>query len=145
MRIRTASIGLTIVVIFGCSDTRPSRVNIPTVAVDDGGGLYEPCEVALSEGKVTIPEPGVAQFVVKYKFNKAKPARFYSCDISFPGSQARAVKRMEAWQLRDEGIIVDRLAVPKEGVGNFEIVFMEAPSGMAAYKPVSNVLKGMVE
>lgn len=143
MDIRAVLSSMFFALIFGCSEGRSPRDSPPTVAVDTGP--YKPCEVNLSDGKVTIPEPGVAKFEVKYKFIKGKPARYYSCDISFPGTQARAMKRMEAWQLKDEGIIVDRLAVPKEGVGNFEIVFAEAPTGMASYAPVSNIFKGKVE
>jgi hypothetical protein len=128
--------------IFGCSESHAPRDSNRTFAVDNG--QYEPCEVILSDGEVTLPEPGVAKFEVKYKFIKGKAARYYSCDISFPGTMARATKRMEAWQVNDEGVIVDRLAVPKEGVDKFEIVFMEAPTGMAPYAPVSNVLQGQI-
>ena len=143
LKTHSALVPLACLAVFGCSEGRPKTNTTPIVAVDTGP--YEPCQVVLSGAKVTVPEPGVARFEVKYQFIKGKPSRFYSCDIAFPGTPARAMKRMEAWQLKSEGVIVDGLTIPKEGVEEFEIVFTEAPTGMAAYAPVSNIIKGKVQ
>lgn len=126
----------------GCGEYQPAKQSKPITTADTGP--YVPCEVELSEPSVTIPEPGIAQFKVKYRFIRGSPTRFYSCEINFPGTPVRAVKRMEAWQLKTEGTIVDRLSIPGEGVKTYQILFCEAPSGMAPYEPVSNILKGNI-
>jgi hypothetical protein len=134
---------LVAAVVLACGCGKPAPPAAPAVAVEDEP--YEPCEVELSDAKVTLAEPGVAKFEVKYRFTKGKPAWFYSCEVTFPGTANRAVKRMQNWELKSEGVIVDRVALKEKPVKVFEISLSEAPSGRDAYKKISNVVKGAVE
>jgi hypothetical protein len=115
------------------------------VAVDASPqGPVEPNEIELSDPKVTFEAPKTVRFEVKYRFTKGRPNQYYSCDISFPGTPNHAVKRMDSWELKAEGVIEDGVELSKPPVKDFEIVVSEAPTPRERYKQISNVVQGPV-
>ncbi|OWK45150.1 hypothetical protein [Fimbriiglobus ruber] len=125
----------------GCQP-KGGDVPVPTVVAPVSS---DPGEIELSEPKVTLVEPKLVQFEIHYKFTKGQPDKFYSCDLSFPGTSNVGVRRMESWELKPEGVIRDRIVLSKEGAKMFEIVVSESPSPREHYKKISNVAKGSVQ
>jgi hypothetical protein len=106
----------------------------------------EPGEIELSDPQVTLLEPTIIQFEVKYRFTKGRPDKYYSCEISFPDTpENHRVKFMENWELKDEGTIRDRLQLSKPGVKSFEIHMSESLSPRTTYKKISNTVSGPVQ
>jgi len=103
-----------------------------------------PCEILLSDPKVTFVEPNVIQFEVKYRFTKGQPDKYYACDVSFPGTDNHGVRLMESWELKTEGVIKDGIVLSKPPVKSFAIQVSEAPSPMERYQKISNVVSGSV-
>jgi hypothetical protein len=103
-----------------------------------------PGEVELSGPRVTLLEPNIVQFEVKYRFTKGQPDKYYSCDVSFPGTPNRGVKTMMSWELKPEGVIRDKIELKKPGAKSFEIYLSETPSPQEGYKKISNVVSGPV-
>jgi hypothetical protein len=105
-----------------------------------------PGEIELLDPKVTVlDEPTLVQFEVKYRFTKGKPDKYYSCDISFPGTPNHGVKMMDSWELKPEGVIRDKLMLKKPGAKSFEMYMSETPSPQEGYKKISNVVSGPVQ
>jgi hypothetical protein len=105
-----------------------------------------PGEIELFDPKVTvIEEPGLVQFEVQYRFTKGQPDKYYSCNIAFPGTSNHAVKRMDSWELKREGVIRDKIMLTKPGVKSFEITMSETASPQSGYKKISNVVSGPVQ
>jgi hypothetical protein len=104
-----------------------------------------PGEIQLSDPKVTLLEPTLVQFEVKYRFTKGQPDKYYLCDISFPGTPNHGVKPMDSWELKAEGVIRDKVALAKPPVTSFEIQMSEAWSPQDGFKKISNVVSGPVE
>ena len=105
-----------------------------------------PNEIELSDPKVTLLEPTIVGFEVKYRFTKGRPDKYYSCEISFPDTpENHRVKFMENWELKDEGTIRDRLQLSKPGVKSFEIHMSESLSPRTTYKKISNTVSGPVQ
>jgi hypothetical protein len=127
----------------GCNQ-KPAPVAMIPVAVEPVS--LEPCEVELSEAMATFAEPNIVRFEVKYRFTKGKPDKFYSCNISFPGSKDGGTKAMQSWQLKAEGgVIKDGVALTQPRTQTFEIYMAEAPTGQDPFKKISNVVSGPVK
>ena len=124
----------------GCGPPAAAPVPVPVVEEIDEG----PCEIELSEPKVTLVEPTLVRFEVKYRFTKGKPSRFYACDVSFPGTANHGVKRMQHWELKTEGVIKDGVVLSMGPVTSFTIHMSEAPTGRDAYQRISNVVSGLI-
>jgi len=107
-----------------------------------------PSEIELFDPKVSLREPAakdekaIVLFEVKYRFTKGGPHRYYSCDISFPGTPNHGAKNMQGWELKAEGVIKDGVELRKPPVTSFEIFVSEAPSPQGPFKRISNVVKG---
>lgn len=105
-----------------------------------------PSEVELSDPKVTLLEPKLVQVEVRYRFTKGEPDKYYSCEVSFPGTPSHGVKMMESWELKPEGVIRDKFQLQQPGAKSFEIYMSETPSPQQApYKKISNVVSGTIE
>ena len=104
-----------------------------------------PREVVLSEPRVSLRDATTVVFEVKYRFTKGRPSGAYACVISFPDHPGRAEKRMESWELKQEGVIEDGATLSQPGVKSFEIHLAEAPSQRGPFKKISNVVRGAVE
>ncbi len=102
-------------------------------------------EIQLSDPKVTLVGSGIIQFEVKYCFTQGKPNKYYSCDISFPGTTNHGVKLMESWELKAEGVIRDKIMLSQPGAKSFEIHVSESPSPREPYRRISNVVNGSVQ
>jgi hypothetical protein len=105
----------------------------------------EPCEIELSDPKVTLAEPNTVRFEVHYRFTKGRPDKYYLCEISFPGTPNHGAKPMESWELKSEGVIKDEIVLSKPPVQTFEIRVSEAESPQNGYKMISNVVSGPVK
>ena len=133
---------------MGCSQKHDAPAPVPLQAAEQAPpqpAPDEPCEVELSDPKVTFRDPTTVLFEVKYRFTKGRPNKCYCCEISFPGHPDRGEKRMESWELKLEGVIKDGLPLSQPGVKTFEILLSEAPSQRAAFKQISNVVSGPVK
>jgi hypothetical protein len=118
----------------------PAAGQTPPQPVVDG-----PSEVELSEPRVSFRDATTVLFEVKYRFTKGRPSGCYSCVISFPGHPDRAEKRMESWEMKQEGVIEDGATLAQPGATTFEIHLSEAPSQRGPFKKVSNVVSGPVK
>jgi hypothetical protein len=98
----------------------------------------------LSDPEVTLLEPTLVQFEVKYRFTQGRPDKYYSCEVSFPGTPNHGVKMMEGWELKAEGVIRDKVMLSRPGAKSFEIYLSESPSPRESYKKISNVVSGRV-
>jgi hypothetical protein len=98
----------------------------------------------LSDLKVTVIEPTLVQFEVKYRFTRGQPERYYSCDISFPGTANHSVRPMDAWELKPQGVIRDRAQLSEPGAKSVAIYMAESASPREAYKKISNVISGPI-
>jgi hypothetical protein len=98
----------------------------------------------LSDAKVTLLEPTLVQFEVKYRFTEGRPDQYYACDLFFPDTPNHAVKRMDSWELKTEGVIRDKIVLSKPPVKSFEMSLSEGPSPRERYVKISNVLSGPV-
>jgi hypothetical protein len=130
------------VLVPGCGqkNATPVRAVVEPTAPESEG----PAEIELSDPKVTLAEPTLVQFEVKYRFTKGKPSRVYACDIDFPGTENHAVKKMESWQLQTEGVIKDGVVLRKPPVEEFEITMSEAATAQNPSKKISNTVSGPV-
>jgi len=104
-----------------------------------------PGEIELSEPKVAFVEPDLVQVEVKYRFTKGQPDKYYSCDITFPGTRNRGVKPMLSWELKPEGVIRDKFQLSKPGAKTFEISMSETESPQSGYTKISNVVSGPIQ
>jgi len=127
----------------GCSPN--SGTTAPVQAVGAEQSPPTPGEIELSGAKVTLVDPQTVQFEVNYRFTKGKPDKYYSWDISFPGTPNHAVGMMSSWELKAEGVLKDRVMLKKPPVKYFEIHMSEAASPQDGYKIISNVVSGQVE
>ena len=124
----------------GCNNEKPVA---PPIRVVDAGPI-EPAEVELSNPKVRIDDEGNFRFEVNYLFTSGKPRQHYLVTIHFPGTSNLCLKHMEAWELKQEGVIKD--GIPLTGpIKTYEIIFSEADSPMNPYKLISNVLASKME
>jgi hypothetical protein len=138
-----AAWGLLLALAAGCGPRAAAPPPAPIVVTAPADPT--PGAVELSDAVVTLAEPGVARFEVKYRFTKGRPDKFYACHVSFPGTPNRAVKSMQHWQLKAEGgVIRDAIALAQPGVTTFEITLAEAPTGQDPYTTISNVARGTV-
>jgi hypothetical protein len=109
-------------------------------------GTAEPGEVELSDLKATLRDPTTVLFEVSYRFTKGRPNKVYSCEISFPGHpEEHAVKRMESWELKMEGVIKDGVVLSGPGAKSLEIHMAEAPSQQGPFRKISNVANAPVK
>jgi hypothetical protein len=104
-----------------------------------------PGEIELSEPKAIFVEPDIVQIEVKYRFTKGQPDKYYSCDVTFPGTTNRGVKPMMSWELKSEGVIRDKFQLSKSGAKTFEISMSETDSPQHGYKKISNVVSGPIQ
>jgi hypothetical protein len=125
----------------GCGQKAAAPSQAPVVEHAPPG----PSQIHLSDARVSRVGPKLVEFEVKYRFTQGRPDKYYSCDVSFPGTPNLGVKRMESWELRPEGMIRDRIELSRPGVKTFAIHLSEATSPREAYKKVSNVVTGPVQ
>jgi hypothetical protein len=104
-----------------------------------------PGEIELSDPKVSLLEPALIQFEVKYRFTQGKPDKYYSCDVLFPGTPNHGVKMIESWELKPEGVIQDKIMLSQPGAKSFEIHMSEAPTPRDRYQKISNVVSGPIQ
>jgi len=104
-----------------------------------------PGEIELSDPKVSLQEPNVFRFEVKYRFTKGQPDKYYSCDISFPGTENHGRIVLEQFEVKKEGVIRDGIELHHPGVKTFAIHMSESVSPQERYKKISNVVSGPVE
>jgi hypothetical protein len=132
-----------VVLALGCSQktNAPPTVQFKVLPPE----AQTPSEIELSDAKVTLVEPTLVRFEVKYRFTKGKPDKYYNCEIFFPGTPNHAAGMRESWELKEEGVLKDGIVLSKPPVKSFEIYMSEAPSPQQAFKKISNVLKGPVE
>jgi hypothetical protein len=105
----------------------------------------EPCEIELSAAKATLVEGNIVKFEVAYRFTKGKPDKYYSCDITFPGTTNHGNRTMFSWELKSEGVLKDGVVLQNPPVKSFEITMSEAVSPQDGYKLISNTVSGRVE
>lgn len=132
-----------VVLASGCGRKTDPAAPAPAVVVQHAPPT--PGEIELFDPKVTLLEPTLVQFEVKYRFTKGQPDRYYACDISFPGTLNHGVKPMQSWELKTEGVIRDKVVLSKPPVKSFEIQMSEAASLQDGYKKNSNVVSGPVQ
>jgi hypothetical protein len=120
------------------------KADSPAPAVVAKQAPSTPGQIELSDAKVTLVEPMLAQFEVKYRFTRGQPDRYYACDISFPGTANHGVRQMEAWELKPEGVIRDAVVLSQPGVKSFAIHMSESVSPRERYKKISNVVSGPI-
>jgi hypothetical protein len=131
---------LLLAVAPGCG----GKADGPAPAVVARQAPSTPGEIELSDPKVTLVEPTLVQFEVKYRFTRGRPDRYYACDISFPGTPNHGVRQMEAWELKPQGVIRDRIVLSQPGAKSFAIQMSESLSPREAYKKNSNVVSGTI-
>ena len=128
------------ILLGGCNKETPVA---PPIRVVETGPI-EPAEVELSNPKVRIDDGGNFRFEVNYLFTSGKPRQHYLVTVNFPGTSNLCLKHMEAWELKQEGVIKD--GIPLTGpIKTYEIIFSEADSPMNPYKLISNLLPGKME
>jgi hypothetical protein len=129
---------------LGCgpnASTVTSKATQATVAAP-----AEPSEVELFDAKLTFEPPELIRFEVHYRFTKGRPTLNYMCNLSFPGTDNVGRKPLEAWELKETGIIKGGIELQSINprVKDFEITMGEAEVPQSGYKTISNVLKGEV-
>jgi hypothetical protein len=134
----------TLVVLGAGCAPKPAVPSVVVVhnAEEESSG---PNEILLSDPKVTLVEPTIVQFEVKYRFTQGRPNKHYSCDLSFPDTPNHGVKLMQSWELKAEGVIKDGIVLSKPPVKTFEIQVSEAPTPQDRYQKISNVVSGPVQ
>jgi hypothetical protein len=125
----------------GCSQKTVAPAPAPVVQEASD----TPNAIELSDPKVSLVEPTLVQFEVKYRFTQGKPNKYYSCDVSFPETSNHGVKMMDSWELKGEGVIKDRIELKEPPVKSFEIHVSEAPTPRDRYQKISNVVSGPVQ
>jgi hypothetical protein len=130
------------VLALGCG---PKGAVAPAQVLPVQQSSSEPGEIELSDAKATLADERTVRFEVKYRFTKGKPDKYYSCDISFPGTANHGVRTMSGWELQAEGVIKDGIELRNPPVKSFEIRMSEAVSPQDGYKGISNVASGQVE
>jgi hypothetical protein len=137
-------LALTSIHASGCNQ----QANAPepvSVVPQDVTAKLETGEIELFDAKVSLVQPNMAQFEVSYRFIKGRPNKYYLCNVSFPGTANVGKKTLMNWELKDEGVIRDRLQLRQKGAKSFEIFMAETTSPQAGYKKISNVAAGPVE
>ena len=89
------------ILLGGCNKETPVA---PPIRVVETGPI-EPAEVELSNPKVRIDDGGNFRFEVNYLFTSGKPRQHYLVTVNFPGTSNLCLKHMEAWELKQEGVI----------------------------------------
>lgn len=105
----------------------------------------EPSEIELSEPKAIFEAPDVVRLEVAYRFTKGGPKNFYCAEVSFPGTENVGLKYMEGWELKDSGVLKSGLVLKTVDAKEFEVRITEALLPQDGYKPISNVVKGLIE
>ena len=121
------------------------RGGMPTPVIAVEPVSTTPGDIELSDAKATLVDGKVVQFEVRYRFSKGKPDKYYSCDVSFPGTPNHGVRMMSSWELKTEGVLKDGIVLSKPPVTSFEIHMSEAVSPQDGYNKISNVVSGKVE
>jgi len=137
-----SALGLSI---FGCGPAKAPSSSPPAqteARVVDVG----PTKVELGPAKAAWrePEAEVVKFEIPYQFTSGSPLKVYQCRVTFPDQGAAGVKPMEAWELKQEGVI--RTGIPANGqlVKAYKIEFWEAEAPDKAFYLVSNTVTGEV-
>lgn len=104
-----------------------------------------PSVVLLSDPKVTRVEADMVRFEVNYRFTQGKPVNWYTCTISFPGTANHAVKSMQGWELKAEGVLVDKVQLFKPGATTFVMHLEEAPTQRGPFHKISNEATGTIK
>jgi hypothetical protein len=137
--------GISLVVLSSLAAGCGPRGGMPTPVIAVEHAPSTPGEIELSDAKATLVDGKIVQFEVRYRFTKGKPDKYYSCDISFPGTPNHGVRMMSSWELKTEGVLKDGIVLSKPPVKSFEIQMSEAVSPQDGYKKISNVVSGTVE
>lgn len=151
-RVRDISLLFLVFLVAGGCSRRVAESTIPaepTVPIQEAVEVTDidlkPNEIVLSEPRITLIDPTLIQFEVKYRFSQGGPDKFYSCEVQFPGTKNRGRKLMDSWELKKEGIIKDGIRLAESGVTSYEIHITEATSPRETYHKISNVLSGKVQ
>jgi hypothetical protein len=132
------------IALFGVACSQQPATPPPIVQVEEAAPV--PGEIELSHAKAKLAEAALVRFEVNYRFTKGKPDKFYLCQISFPGGTANnAIKPMNSWELKVEGVIKDGVTLRAQPVKSFEISISEGPSSRGPFKKISNLISGPVE
>ncbi len=131
------------VIIAGCSSNQPAQpVTEATIAAPKEDGQIE-----LSDPQFVMTPPNIVHFEMKYKFVKGRPDKSYLCTISFPGTTNTGQKPIEAWELKESGVIKGALEMQSldTPVEKFEIHMGESENPQSGFTTISNTLTGEVQ
>lgn len=106
---------------------------------------YEPAEVELGVPTTSFQAPDIVRVEIPYKFITGSPVAHYGCEVKFLDSEFTGFKAMEAWELKNEGVIRDGFQIGRAPKGAFEVVFTEAESPDRGYHPISKVVTGQID
>lgn len=105
---------------------------------------YERAEVELGEPTATFQAPDIIRVEIPYKFVVGAPVAHYGCEVKFLDPDFTGLKYLQAWELKNEGVIRDGFVIGAEPKGAFEVVFTEAESPDQGYHPISKVVTGQL-
>jgi hypothetical protein len=103
---------------------------------------YVPASIEITDVKARYDAPEIAYVQFEYRFTSGHPLAFYQCDIKFPDSGQGGVKEMQAWELKDNGVIKTGFNVTKSPGNTVEITIGEAETPDKGYKVISNKASG---
>ena len=121
------------------------KASVPAPALVAEQTAPTPSEIELSDPKAVLLKGDIVQIEVKYHFTKGQPDKYYSCDVTFPGTSNRGVKPMMSWELTSEGVIRDKFQFSKPGAKIVEIFMSETTSPQNGYKKISNVVRSPIQ
>ena len=128
--------------ISGCTGGKPDGGDVePSAAVLRP---YVPAEVELGEPTAYFQAPDIVRVEIPYKFVAGTPVAHYGCEVKFLDSDFKGQKYLQAWELKNEGVIRDGFVIGNEPKGAFEVTFTEAESPDKGYHPISKVATGQV-
>lgn len=125
---------------LGCSpSSKPAPISTTAVVKEAVPGRIE-----ITDASVKIDQENVARIQVKYKFVEGAPTKFYQCLFTFPGTEKTALKPLESWEMKPEGIIVTGTEAGEHKLDEFTVQFSEADSPDQGFHPNSELFKGKV-
>ncbi len=126
--------------LFGCGvSTTPSTPVMSTIT-DSEPGIIE-----IGKVDVKVNDENLAEFKIHYKFTSGRPAKYYMCNILFPGSERRGLKPIEKWEMKPEGIIIAKIDLGADNLDAFTIQLEEADSPDKGYTANSNLYEGKLK
>lgn len=92
-----------------------------------------------------LNDDNIVRFEVNYRFTSGSPTKHYMCEFTFPDTNNRGFKPLDAWEVKPEGVIKTGIQVSDASVKKYSITFSEADSPQQGYKVISNTLTGEIE